>query len=74
MRSAILEARVRAIYIEEEPDALSVLVSATTFGDLIDGYEFVNRIGLQDQRIVGQVETAKRRRRRSVARPSARSA
>ena len=57
---AILEARVRAIYIEEEPDALSVLVSATTFRDLIDGYEFVNRIGLQDQRIVGQVETAKR--------------
>jgi len=57
----ILETRVRAIYIEEEPDALSVLVSATTFGDLIDGYEFVNRIGLQDQRIAGQVKTAKRR-------------
>ncbi|MDQ3122459.1 MAG: peptidoglycan DD-metalloendopeptidase family protein, partial [Actinomycetota bacterium] len=57
----ILEARVRAIYIEEEPDTLSVLVSATTFGDLIDGYEFVSRIGLQDQRIVGQVEAAKRR-------------
>ena len=57
----ILEARVRAIYIEEEPDALSVLVSATTFGDVIDGYEFVNRIGLQDQRIAGQVEAAKKR-------------
>ena len=57
----ILEARVRAIYIEEEPDALSVLVSATTFGDLIDGYEFVSRIGLQDQRIAGQVKAAKRR-------------
>ena len=57
----ILEARVRAIYIEEGPDALSVLVSATTFGDLIDSYEFVNRIGLQDQRIAGQVETAKKR-------------
>jgi len=57
----ILEARVRAIYIEEQPDTLSVLVSATTFGDLIDSYEFVNRIGLQDQRIAGQVETAKKR-------------
>ncbi len=57
----ILEARVRAVYIEEEPDALSVLVSATTFGDLVDGYEFVSRIGLQDQRIASQVETAKRR-------------
>jgi len=57
----ILEARVRAIYIEEQPDTLSVLVSATTFGDLIDSYEFVNRSGLQDQRIAGQVETAKKR-------------
>ena len=57
----ILEARVRAIYIEEEPDALSVLVSATTFGDLIDGYEFVSRIGLQDKRIAGQVKAARKR-------------
>ena len=57
----ILEARVRAIYIEEEPDALSVLVSATSFSDVIDGYEFVNRIGLQDQRIAGQVQQAKKR-------------
>ena len=57
----ILEARVRAIYIEEEPDTLAVLVSATTFGDLIDGYEFVSRIGLQDQRIAGQVDAAKKR-------------
>ncbi|MDQ3381448.1 MAG: peptidoglycan DD-metalloendopeptidase family protein [Actinomycetota bacterium] len=56
----ILEARVRAIYIEEEPNTLSVLVSATTFGDLIDSYEFVNRIGSQDRRIARQVETAKR--------------
>ncbi|CAN5739746.1 hypothetical protein BH20ACT14_BH20ACT14_18540 [soil metagenome] len=56
----ILEARVRAVYIEEEPDALAVLVSATTFGDLIDSYEFVNRIGSQDRRIARQVETARR--------------
>ncbi len=38
-----------------------MLVSATTFGDVIDGYEFVSRIGLQDQRIAGQVEQAKKR-------------
>jgi len=55
----ILEARVRAIYIEEPPDVLSVLVSASTFGDMIDTYEFVNRIGLQDQRVARQVETAR---------------
>jgi murein DD-endopeptidase MepM/ murein hydrolase activator NlpD len=55
----ILEARVRAMYIEEPPDVLSVLVSATTFGDLLDSYEFVNRIGLQDKRIARQVELAR---------------
>jgi murein DD-endopeptidase MepM/ murein hydrolase activator NlpD len=56
---AILEARVRAIYMEQPPDALSVLVSATTFSELIDSYEFANRIGLQDQRIASRVEKAK---------------
>jgi murein DD-endopeptidase MepM/ murein hydrolase activator NlpD len=56
---AILEARVRAIYMEQPPDALSVLVSATTFSELIDSYEFANRIGLQDRRIARQVEKAK---------------
>jgi murein DD-endopeptidase MepM/ murein hydrolase activator NlpD len=55
----ILESRVRAIYVREQPDMLSILVSATSFGDLIDSYEFVNRLGLQDQKIARQVETAK---------------
>jgi murein DD-endopeptidase MepM/ murein hydrolase activator NlpD len=57
----ILEARVHAIYIDEPPDVLSILVSARTFGDLIDSYEFVNRLGLQDQRIARQVKEAKSR-------------
>ena len=56
---AILEARVRAIYMEQPPDALSVLVSATSFDELIDSYEFANRIGLQDRRIASRVEKAK---------------
>jgi murein DD-endopeptidase MepM/ murein hydrolase activator NlpD len=55
----ILESRVRAVYIEEQPDVLSILVSAESFGDLIDSYEFVTRIGLQDQQIARQVEAAK---------------
>ena len=58
---SILEARVRAIYIEESPDVLSFLVSASSFDDLIDSYEFLERIGLQDRRIAQQVETAKRK-------------
>jgi murein DD-endopeptidase MepM/ murein hydrolase activator NlpD len=55
----ILESRVRAIYIEQQPDVLSILVAAESFGDMIDGYEFVNRIGLQDQKIARQVDAAK---------------
>jgi murein DD-endopeptidase MepM/ murein hydrolase activator NlpD len=55
----ILESRVRSIYIREQPDVLSILVSAESFADLINSYEFVNRVGIQDQKIARQVETAK---------------
>jgi murein DD-endopeptidase MepM/ murein hydrolase activator NlpD len=58
---AILEARVRAIYIEEPPDVLSFLVSASSFDDVIDNVEFLDRIGAQDRRIAVQVESAKQR-------------
>lgn len=57
----ILESRVRAIYIEEPPDVLSFLVSASSFDDVIDSVEFMSRIGRQDERIARLVETAKRR-------------
>jgi murein DD-endopeptidase MepM/ murein hydrolase activator NlpD len=57
----ILESRVQAIYIRDQPDVLSILVSAESFEDLIDSYEFVNRVGIQDQRIARQVEAAKAR-------------
>lgn len=56
---SVLEARLRAIYVEESPDVLSFLVSATSFDELIDNYEFLERIGLQDERIARQVEQAK---------------
>ena len=55
----ILEARVRALYIAESPDMLSFLVSATSFNEIIDNFEFLERIGLQDKRIARQVENAK---------------
>jgi murein DD-endopeptidase MepM/ murein hydrolase activator NlpD len=55
----ILESRVRAIYIRDQPDVLSILVSAESFADLIDSYEFVNRVGIQDQKIARQVESAR---------------
>jgi murein DD-endopeptidase MepM/ murein hydrolase activator NlpD len=55
----ILEQRVRAIYMEDTPDTLSFLVSASSFSDLIDNVDFLNRIGLQDERIAHQVAQAK---------------
>jgi murein DD-endopeptidase MepM/ murein hydrolase activator NlpD len=57
----ILEERVRAIYIDDPPDMLSFLVSATSFDELIDNVEFLGRIGGQDRRIARQVERAKER-------------
>jgi murein DD-endopeptidase MepM/ murein hydrolase activator NlpD len=55
----ILDARVRTAYIDEPPDMLAFLVSASSFDDLIDNVEFLTRIGEQDQRIARQVERAK---------------
>jgi murein DD-endopeptidase MepM/ murein hydrolase activator NlpD len=57
----ILEARVRTAYIDEPPDMLAFLVSASSFDDLIDNVEFLERIGEQDQRVARQVERAKAR-------------
>jgi septal ring factor EnvC (AmiA/AmiB activator) len=82
---AILEARVRAAYIDEPPDMLAFLVSASSFDEVIDNVELLTRIGRQDQRIAHQVATAKARRpnrwrhraprspRRSAARSSRRA-
>ena len=56
---SILEARVRAIYIDEPPDVLSFLVSATNFDVLLDHVELLSRIGAQDERIARQVAHAK---------------
>ncbi len=68
---AVLEQRVRAAYINEPPDALAFIVSASSFADLVDNYEFVKRIGAQDQRIALEVETARQKaadERRATAR------
>lgn len=56
---AILEARVRAAYIDEPPDMLAFLVSASSFDEIIDNVELLSRIGSQDQRIARQVEKAR---------------
>ena len=56
---AVLEQRVRDAYISEPPDALAFIVSASSFSEIIDNYEFVHRIGAQDRRIAHEVREAK---------------
>ena len=55
----ILEARVRAIYVTETPDVLSFIVSASSFSEVVDSFEFMERIGIQDKKIAAQVKESK---------------
>ena len=50
---------MRTAYIDQPPDLVAFLVSASSFDDLIDNVEFLERIGAQDQRVARQVERAK---------------
>jgi murein DD-endopeptidase MepM/ murein hydrolase activator NlpD len=47
--------------MHEPPDTLAFIVSASSFAEVIDNYEFVRRIGAQDRRIARTVERAKLR-------------
>jgi cell wall-associated NlpC family hydrolase len=49
--------RLVAIYTTEEPDALTVLLGASSLGDLIDRVDSVNRISSEDARIASEVTT-----------------
>lgn len=55
-----LERRLRAIYTSDTPDALSFALGATSFSDLLDTIELMNRIGRQDKRIATAVDRATR--------------
>jgi murein DD-endopeptidase MepM/ murein hydrolase activator NlpD len=55
----LLEARVRAIYVTETPDVLSFIVSASSFSEVVDSFEFMERIGIQDKKIAAQVKKSK---------------
>jgi len=57
----ILEQRVREKYMSETPDLVSVLASVSSLSELIDNVEYLDRIGVQDERIATQVRTAKQR-------------
>jgi murein DD-endopeptidase MepM/ murein hydrolase activator NlpD len=51
----VLSARLVAIYKSDEPDALTVILNADGFDDLLDRYEYLRRIEEQDASIVNRV-------------------
>jgi murein DD-endopeptidase MepM/ murein hydrolase activator NlpD len=51
----VLEARLIAIYKQDEPDALTVILEADGFEDMLDRYEYLQRIQDQDATIVSRV-------------------
>jgi murein DD-endopeptidase MepM/ murein hydrolase activator NlpD len=55
----VLEKRLVAIYKEDQPDALTVILEADGFGDLLDRYEYLNRIEDQDSSIIARVRSLK---------------
>ena len=54
-----LATRLVEIYKADEPDALTVVLNADGFGDLLERAEFLDRVSDQDQRIVTRVRELK---------------
>jgi murein DD-endopeptidase MepM/ murein hydrolase activator NlpD len=74
---ARLSKRVVEIYTTEPTSTLAVVLDSSSFAEMLDQLEFLNEIGRQDERIAGEVASAKldmqetrnatRRTRRQVA-------
>jgi murein DD-endopeptidase MepM/ murein hydrolase activator NlpD len=54
-----LNKRLVAIYTEDTPDAMSFVLAASSFSELLDQIEFLNDIGRQDERIALRVREAR---------------
>jgi murein DD-endopeptidase MepM/ murein hydrolase activator NlpD len=51
----VLAARLVALYKDDQPDMVSVVLEADGFADLLDRADFVSRISSQDNRIITRV-------------------
>jgi peptidoglycan hydrolase CwlO-like protein len=56
---AALAQRLRAIYMADEPDIVTVILESDGFKDLLTRAEFMQRVSHQDARIIERVRTAK---------------
>jgi murein DD-endopeptidase MepM/ murein hydrolase activator NlpD len=53
--------RVDQLYRQEETDTLSLLLSATSFTDALDVFDYLRRIADEDERVASEVGAAKNR-------------
>jgi peptidoglycan DL-endopeptidase CwlO len=51
--------RLVAIYVAGEPDAVDVILGASTVGDVIDGLDTISKVTAQDRRIAAQATALK---------------
>jgi peptidoglycan DL-endopeptidase CwlO len=56
----VLAARLVALYKDDEPDMVSVVLEANGFADLLDRADFLSRISDEDQRIITTVRDLKK--------------
>jgi murein DD-endopeptidase MepM/ murein hydrolase activator NlpD len=65
---ATLAKRLRALYMEGEPDLVSVVLESDGFAELLESSDFLARINAQDTRIIRAVSTAKAAAKRATTR------
>ena len=58
-----LDLRLIEIYQSEETDTLDVVLSASSFSDILDQLDYMQKLGSQDQRIAGEVKRGRDRMR-----------
>ena len=64
----ILRQRLVAIYKSDAPDALTVVLESDGFDDVLEQYEYLERIESQDSNIVGRVRDLRNDQRATVKR------
>jgi len=64
----ILSARIVELYKADEPDVVTVVLSADGFADLLERTAFMERVSAQDSRIIERVRAARRDATRTEAR------
>ena len=68
---AVLERHLRAIYESDSPDLIAFALGTTSFSDLLDNLDLLNRIGRQDERIASTLNRARDRPRADAGRDRA---